>query len=135
LARYQCSVLKPACLMVWGCITANRTGNLHMWQGTTSDERYIQVLEQPVLPSRFFKEGLLYFSKTILNCILQHGFLLACSPDLSPTENVQCIMRLKVRQRRHRMVEQLVLYQKRMELHSFPKGPATGPLSLQTVTD
>ncbi len=49
---YQRSVQKPASLMVWGCMSACGTGSLHIWKGTINAERYIQVLEQHVLPSR-----------------------------------------------------------------------------------
>ncbi|KAK3555442.1 hypothetical protein QTP86_016103 [Hemibagrus guttatus] len=49
---YQRSVQKPASLMVWGCMSACGTGSLHIWKGTINAERYIQVLEQHMLPSR-----------------------------------------------------------------------------------
>ncbi len=50
-ACYQCSVQKPASLMVWGCINAYGMG-LHVLEGTMNAERYIKVLEQHILPSR-----------------------------------------------------------------------------------
>ncbi len=49
---YQHSVQKPASLMVWGCMIACDMGSLHIWKGTINAERYIQVLEQHMLPSR-----------------------------------------------------------------------------------
>ncbi len=49
---YQHSVQKPASLMVWGCMSACGMGSLHIWKGTINAERYIQVLEQHMLPSR-----------------------------------------------------------------------------------
>ncbi len=49
---YQRSVQKPASLMVWGCMSACGMGSLHIWKGTINAERYIQVLEQHMLPSR-----------------------------------------------------------------------------------
>ncbi len=49
---YQRSVQKPASLMVWGCMSACGMGSLHTWKGTINAERYIQVLEQHMLPSR-----------------------------------------------------------------------------------
>ncbi|KAK3536187.1 hypothetical protein QTP70_035034, partial [Hemibagrus guttatus] len=49
---YQRSVQKPASLMVWGCMSACGMGSLHIWKGTINAERYIQVLEQHLLPSR-----------------------------------------------------------------------------------
>ncbi len=47
---YQRSVQKPASLMVWGCMSACGMGSLHIWKGTINAERYIQVLEQHMLP-------------------------------------------------------------------------------------
>ncbi len=49
---YQRSVQKPASLMVWGCMSVCGMGSLHIWKGTINAERYIQVLEQHMLPSR-----------------------------------------------------------------------------------
>ncbi len=51
-ACHQHSVQKPASLMVWGCISANSMGSLHVLEGTMNAERYIKVLEQHMLPSR-----------------------------------------------------------------------------------
>ncbi|KAK3548096.1 hypothetical protein QTP70_004523 [Hemibagrus guttatus] len=36
---YQCSVQKPASLMVWGCMSACGMGSLHIWKGTINAER------------------------------------------------------------------------------------------------
>ncbi|KAK3545302.1 hypothetical protein QTP70_003658 [Hemibagrus guttatus] len=35
---YQCSVQKPASLMVWGCMSACGMGSLHIWKGTINAE-------------------------------------------------------------------------------------------------
>ncbi len=51
-ACHQCSVQKPASLMVWGCISAYGMGSLHVLEGIMNAERYIKVLEQHMLPSR-----------------------------------------------------------------------------------
>ncbi len=51
-ACYQCSVQKPASLMVWGCVSAYGMDSLHFLEGTMNAERYIKVLEQHMLPSR-----------------------------------------------------------------------------------
>ncbi len=51
-ACYQCSIQKPASLIVWGCISAYGMGSLHVLEGTMNAERYINVLEQHTLPSR-----------------------------------------------------------------------------------
>ncbi len=52
-ACFQRSVQKPASLMVWGCISAYGMGSLHVLEGTMNAERYIKVLEQHMLPSRW----------------------------------------------------------------------------------
>ncbi len=49
-ACHQRSVHKPASLMIWGCISAYGTFVL---EGTINAERYIKVLEQHMLPSRW----------------------------------------------------------------------------------
>ncbi len=50
---HQSSVQKPASLMVCGCIIAYGLGSLHVLEGTMNAERYIKVLEQSMLPSRW----------------------------------------------------------------------------------
>ncbi len=51
-ACHQRSVQKLASLMVWGCIGAYGMGSLRVLEGTMNAERYINVLEQHMLPSR-----------------------------------------------------------------------------------
>ncbi len=80
-ACYQHSVQKPASLMVWGCISAYGMGSLHVLEGTMNAERYIKVLEQICSPPDdvYFREGLVYFSRTMQNHTLQllqqHSFV------------------------------------------------------------
>lgn len=38
--------------MVWVCVSAHDMGNLQICDGTVNAERYIQVLEQHMLPSK-----------------------------------------------------------------------------------
>ncbi len=88
--------------MVWGCISAYGMGSLHGLVGTMNAERYRNVLEQHMLPSR----RRLFQGKP---CVFQqenakpHAAITtawlhikrvrvlkwpACSPDLSPIENI-----------------------------------------------
>lgn len=53
--------------MVWGYISVNEMGSLYIWKCVVDLDKYIQVLEQSMLPVRQQKR--LYFSKTMLNGI------------------------------------------------------------------
>ncbi len=119
---YQRSVQKPASLMVWGCMSACGMGSLHIWKGTINAERYIQVLEQHTLPSRhrlfqgrpciFQHDNARPHTASITTSWLRRRRIRvlkwpACSPDLSPIENIWRIIKRKMRQRRPKTVEQL----------------------------
>ncbi len=119
---YQRSVQKPASLMVWGCMSACGMGSLHIWKGTINAERYIQVLEQHMLPSRhrlfqgrpciFQHDNARPHTASIATSWLHRRRIRvlkwpACSPDLSPIENIWRIIKRKMRQRRPKTVEQL----------------------------
>ncbi len=118
---YQRSVQKPASLMVWGCMSACGMGSLHIWKGTINAERYIQVLEQHMLPSRrrlfqgrpciFQHDNARPHTASITTSWLRRRIQVlkwpACSPDLSPIENIWRIIKRKMRQRRSKTVEQL----------------------------
>ncbi len=119
---YQRSVQKPASLMVWGCMSACGMGSLHIWKGTINAERYIQVLEQHMLPSRrclfqgrpciFQHDNARPHTASITTSWLRRRRIRvlkwpACSPDLPPIENIWRIIKRKMRQRRPKTVEQL----------------------------
>ncbi len=119
---YQRSVQKPASLMVWGCMSACGMGSLHIWKGTINAERYIQVLEQHMLPSRrrlfqgrpciFQHDNARPHTASITTSWLRRRRIRvlkwpACSPDLSLIENIWHIIKRKMRQRRPKTVEQL----------------------------
>ncbi len=122
---YQRSVQKPASLMVWGCMSACGMGSLHIWKGTINAERYIQILEQHMLPSRrrlfqgrpciFQHDNARPHTASITTSWLRRRRIRvlkwpACSPDLSPIENIWHIIKRKMRQRRPKTVEQLEAY-------------------------
>ncbi len=105
---YQRSVQKPASLMVWGCISAYDMGSLHVLEGTMNAERYIKVLEQHMLPSRrrlfqgrpcvFQQDNTKPHTAAITTAWLRSRRVRvlnwpACSPDLSPIENIWRIIK------------------------------------------
>lgn len=119
---YQRSVQKPASLMVWGCMNACGMGSLHIWKGTINAERYIQVLEQHMLPSKrrlshgrpciFQQDNARPHSASITTSWMRGRRIRvlpwpANSPDLSPIENIWRIIKRKVRQRRPKTIEHL----------------------------
>ncbi len=104
-ACYQRSVPKPASLMVWGCISAYGLGSLHVLEGPMNAEKYIKVLEQHMLPSRwrlfqgrpcvFQQDNAKTHTAAITTAWIHSERVLvlnwpACSPDLSPIENIWC---------------------------------------------
>ncbi len=146
-ACHQCSVQKPASLMVWGCISAYGMGSLHVLEGTMNAERYIKVLEQHMLPSRWR----LFQGKP---CVFQQDNTAAiptawlhsrrvrvlnwpaCSPDLTPIENIWRIINKKICQRWPQTLQQLdILYQARMGPNSNTKTPETHNLDAQTSSN
>lgn len=149
---YQRSVQKPASLMVWGCMSACGMGSLHIWKGTINAERYIQVLEQHMLPSRhrlfqgrpciFQQDNAKPHTASITTSWLRRRRIRvlkwpACSPDLSPIENIWRIIKRKMQQRRPKTVEQLEAFI-RQEWDNIPipkleQLVSSVPRRLQTV--
>ncbi len=144
-ACHQRSVQKPAYLMVWGCISAYGMGSLHVLGGTMNAERYIKVLEQHMLPARrrvFQQDNATPYTGAITTAWLSSRRVRvlnwpACSPDLSPIENIWRIIKWKIRQRWPRTLQQLETYI-RQEWDQIPtpklqKLITSMPRRLQTV--
>ncbi len=121
-ACYQHLVQKPASLMVWGFVSAYGMDSLHVLEGTMNAEKYIKVLEQHMLPSRwhlfqgrpcvFQQDNAKPHTPAITTAWLRsRRFQVlnwpACIPDLSPIENIWCIIKQKICQRRPRTLQQL----------------------------
>jgi len=138
-------------MMVWGCISAHYLGNFHIWEGTINAEQYIQVLKQHMLPSRpcLFQPRPCTFQQDNAKPHSVHittAWLLSrrvqmlnwpdCSPDLSPTENIWCIMKRKIRQRKPWTVEQLKSYIRQewdISLSKLQQLILSAPKCLQSV--
>ncbi len=142
-ACYQRSVQKPASLMVWGCINAYGMGSLHVLEGTMNAERYIKVLEQHMLPSRqrlFQQDNAKPHTAAIITAWLRSRRVRvlnwpACSPDLSPIENIWHIIKRKMSKMTTNSSAAGNLYQARMGPNSNTKTPETHNLNAQTSSN
>ncbi len=120
-------------------------GSLHVLEGTMNAERYMKVLEQHMLPSRwrlfqgrpyvFQKDNAKPHTAAITTAWLRSRRVRmnwpACSPDLSPIENIWHIIKWKIRQRRPQTLQQLETYLARMGPNSKTKTPETHNLDAQ----
>ncbi len=131
--------------MVWGFISAYSMGSLHVLEDTMNAERYLKVLDQHMCPSRrrvFQQDNAKPHTAAITTAWLRSRRVWvlnwpACSPDLSPIENIWHIIKLKIRQRRPQTLQQLETYI-RQEWHQIPtpklqKLITLMPRRLQTV--
>ncbi len=100
-------------------------GSLHVLEGTMNAERYRKVLEQHLLPSRrsvfqgrpcvFQQDNAKPHTAAITTAWLRSRRVRvlnwpACSPDLSPIENIWRIIKRNIRQRWPRTLQQLETY-------------------------
>ncbi len=130
-----------------GCISTYRMGSLHVLEGTMNAERYIKILEQHMLPFRrcLFRQNNAkpHTAAITLAIAWLHSRRVrvlnwpACSPDLSPIENIWCIIKRKIHQRLPQTLLQLETYI-RQEWDQIPtpklqKIITSMPRRLQTV--
>ncbi len=122
--------------MAWGCISAYGMGSLHILEGTMNAERYIKVLEQHMLPSRrcvFQQDNAKPHTAAITTAWLHSRRVRvlnwpACSPYLSPIDNIWCIIKLKICQRRPQTLQQLETYI-RQEWDQIPTPKLQKPIT------
>ncbi len=124
-----------------GCISAYSIGSLHVLEGTMNAETCIKVLEQHALPSRrcvFQQYDAKPHTAAITTAWLRSRRVRvldwpACSPDLSPIENIWCIIKRKIHQGRPQTHQQLETYI-RQEWDQIPT-PETHNLDAQTSSN
>ncbi len=121
-------------------------GSLHVLEGTMNAERYLKVLEQHMLPSRWrlFQQDNAKSHTAAITTAWLHSIRVrvlnwpACSPDLSPIENIWCIIKRKTPQRQPLTTLQQLETYIRQEWDQIPtpklqKLITSMPRRLQTV--
>lgn len=115
----------PASVMIWGCMSAQGVGKLHIVEGTVNAVRYINILEDSLIPSIetlktrendyiFQQDGAAcHTAKRVKEWMLQNNIPIldwvSSSPDLSPIETLWHIMKKKLRTEPARTVPELIL--------------------------
>lgn len=113
----------PASVMIWGCMSAQGVGKLHIIDGTVNAVRYIDILRDSLMPSIealittengyiFQQDGAAcHTAKIVKEWMFQNNIPLlnwvSSSPDLSPIETLWHIMKKKLRASPARTVPEL----------------------------
>lgn len=76
-------IQNPAPVTVWACVSVRDMGSFRIFQGTINAERYIQVLEQHLLPPRQCLPCLFQQHSAKTHCVLATVVWLSCKRVIS----------------------------------------------------